>query len=83
MIALGLTDIGDRKKALKAVEEIAGVKNYSIEKMAKEIFDLSCRKIISAVNEMLSEINNKPVYTIQRNYLEKGKRINYPKWYMS
>jgi len=74
MIALGLTDIGDRKKALKAVEEIAGVKNYSIEKMAKEMFDLSCRKIISAVNEMLSEINNKPVYTIHEIF--EGKKIN-------
>ncbi|MBW2599862.1 MAG: hydantoinase/oxoprolinase family protein [Deltaproteobacteria bacterium] len=73
MIALGLTDIGDREKALKAVGEIAGVKNYSIEEMAKEMFDLACRKIISAVNEMLREINNKPVYTVHEIF--EGKKI--------
>ncbi|MBW2631975.1 MAG: hydantoinase/oxoprolinase family protein [Deltaproteobacteria bacterium] len=74
MIALGLTDIGDREKALKAVKEIAGHKDYSIEEMAKEMFDLACRKIISAVNEMLSEINNKPVYTVHEIF--EGKKIN-------
>ncbi|MBW2559018.1 MAG: hydantoinase/oxoprolinase family protein [Deltaproteobacteria bacterium] len=73
MIALGLTDIGDRGKALKAVEEIAGVKNCSIEEMAKEMFDLVCRKITSAVNEMLLEINNKPVYTVHEIF--EGKKI--------
>ncbi|MCD6486722.1 MAG: hydantoinase/oxoprolinase family protein [Syntrophobacterales bacterium] len=74
MIALSLTNIGDRGKALKAVEEIAGIKNCSIEEMAKEMFDLACRKIISAVNEMLSEINNKPVYTVHEIF--EGKKIN-------
>ncbi|MEA1970322.1 MAG: hydantoinase/oxoprolinase family protein [Thermodesulfobacteriota bacterium] len=74
MIALGLTNIGDLDKALKAVKEIAGVKNYSIEEMAKEMFDLACRKIISAVNEMLREINNKPVYTVHEIF--EGKKIN-------
>ncbi len=73
MIALGLTDIGDRQKALKAVEEIARVKNYSIEEMAKEMFDLACCKIISAVNEMLRDINNKPVYTVHEIF--EGKKI--------
>jgi len=74
MIALGLTDIGDREKALKAVEKMAGVKNYSIEEMAKEMFDLACRKIISAVDEMLREINDKPVYTVHEIF--EGKKIN-------
>ncbi|MBW2595867.1 MAG: hydantoinase/oxoprolinase family protein [Deltaproteobacteria bacterium] len=73
MIALGLTNIGNLDKALKAVKEIAGVKNYSIEEMAKEMFDLVCRKIISAVNEMLREINNKPVYTVHEIF--EGKKI--------
>jgi N-methylhydantoinase A len=73
MIALGLTDIGDRQRALKSVERIAGVKNYSIEEMAKEMLDLACRKIISAVNEMLRDINNKPVYTVHEIF--EGKKI--------
>ncbi|MEA2013994.1 MAG: hydantoinase/oxoprolinase family protein, partial [Thermodesulfobacteriota bacterium] len=73
MIALGLTDIGDRGKALKAIEKIADVKNYSIEEMAKEMFDLACHKIISAVNKMLLEINNKPVYTVHEIF--EGKKI--------
>ncbi len=73
MIALGLTDIGNREKALKAMGEIADVKHCSIEETAKEIFDLACREIISAVTEMLREINNKPVYTIHE--ILEGKKI--------
>ncbi|HOO90385.1 MAG TPA: hydantoinase/oxoprolinase family protein [Syntrophales bacterium] len=73
MIALGLTDIGDREKAFRAVKEIADVKNCSIEEMAKEIFELACGKIIAAVNEMLRDINNKPVYTVHEIF--EGKKI--------
>ena len=74
MIVLGLTDIGDRGKAIKAIQEIADRANHPLDEMAQEIFDLTCRTILSAVREMISEINNKPVYTVHEIF--EGKRIS-------
>ncbi|MDD5722213.1 MAG: hydantoinase/oxoprolinase family protein [Syntrophales bacterium] len=73
MILLGLTDIGDREKALKAIQEVAGYLNRSLDEAAQEVFGLTCRKIISAVREMLGEVNDKPVYTVHE--ILKGKKI--------
>ena len=73
MIALDLTDIGDREKAIAAVRTIAEAQNCSVEEMAKNIFDLACREIIAAINDMLREINNKPVYTVHE--ILEGKKI--------
>jgi N-methylhydantoinase A len=64
MIILGLTDIGDKQMAEIAVGTIADKMRVSVPEAAQTIFDLSCRKIADAVNEMIEEINNKPVYTI-------------------
>ena len=73
MIVLGLTDIGDREKALKAIQEIADRANRSLDETAQEIFDLACRKILSTAGEMLREINDKPVYTVHE--ILEGKKI--------
>ncbi|MBW2561099.1 MAG: hydantoinase/oxoprolinase family protein, partial [Deltaproteobacteria bacterium] len=73
LIVLGLTEIGDREKAIKAVQKIADRANLPLDKAAQEIFDFACRTILSAVREMLGEINNKPVYTVHEIF--EGKRI--------
>ena len=73
MIVLGLTNIGDRGKAINAVQEIADRTNLPLDETAQGIFDFTCGKIGSAVREMLEEINNKPVYTVHEIF--EGKRI--------
>jgi len=73
LILLGRTDIGDKGKALKAIREIAAQAHRSPEQVAQEICDLACRTIVSAVREMLQEINNKPVYTVHE--ILEGKKI--------
>ena len=73
MIALGLTDIGDRQKALEAIQGVADRGTLSRDETAQEIFSLTCRKIVSAAGEMLDEINDKPVYTVHE--IIEGKQI--------
>lgn len=74
MIVLGLTAIGDRAKAEAAVAEIAGKMHSSVPETAGAIFEKTCRDIASTVHEMITEINNKPVYTIHE--LLEGKKLN-------
>jgi len=64
MIILGLTDIGDSQMAEAAVGRLAEKIGTSIEDTSKMIFDKACRLIADAVQDMIEEINNKPVYTI-------------------
>ena len=73
MIVLGLTDIGDRSKAEEAVSEIAGKMNTTVPEAARLIFEKTCQGVASAVNAMIDEINNKPVYTIHE--LLEGKKL--------
>jgi len=74
MIVLGLTDIGDRGKATTAIQGIADRANSPLDQTAQEIFELACGTILSAVREMLGEINNKPVYTVHEIF--EGKRVS-------
>ena len=80
LILLGRADIGDKEKAIKAIREIAAQAHRSPEHMAEEICDLASRTIVSAVREMLEEINNKPVYTIHE--ILEGKKIVPSKFYI-
>ncbi len=73
MIVLGLTEIGDRVKAEQAVAEIAGKMKTSIPEAARAIFEKTCLGIAKAVNDLIDEINNKPVYTIHE--LLEGKKL--------
>ncbi|NPV04737.1 MAG: hydantoinase/oxoprolinase family protein [Syntrophaceae bacterium] len=73
MIVLGLTRIGDAAKAQTAVAEIAGKLNLPVAEAARAIFEKTCRDIASAVDAMVEEVNNKPVYTIHE--LLEGKTL--------
>ena len=71
MIILGMTSIGDKEKATKAVLDIAQKMKVSVTESAQSIVDHTCRQIVSHVNDMIEEINNKPVYTIHEMLDEK------------
>ncbi len=74
LIVLGLADIGDKTKALRAMESLATTLQQTPEQVAKEIVDSMCASIATKVTQMVSEVNSKPVYTIHE--LLEGKTLN-------
>jgi len=73
MIVLGLTDIGERSKAEKAMAPIAASLSCSPERAAQRIFDEACRIVADEVKRIIEEINNQPVYTIHE--MLEGKQL--------
>jgi N-methylhydantoinase A/oxoprolinase/acetone carboxylase beta subunit len=73
MIVLGLTNIGDSRRAAEAIGRLARSMNVPLHEAAERIFQGTCLRITSAVEDMLGEINNKPVYTIHE--MLEGKKI--------
>ena len=54
----------DRDRSIKGVEAIAKRLDLTVEEAATEIFDTTCRRILSEVRRMIDRINSKPVYTV-------------------
>jgi N-methylhydantoinase A len=73
MIVLGLTDIGEKEKAEKAIEGIAESMNVPLHDAAETIFHSACETITSSVRDMIDEINNAPVYTVHEMF--EGEKI--------
>ena len=73
MIVQGIVDIGDKNKASAAVAAIANKLDTSIPDAARQIIEKMASMIAESVTETLTEINNKPVYTIHE--LLEGKTI--------
>jgi len=73
MIALGLTDIGDKDAAEEAIKGIAEKWARSVMDTAKAIYEETCLGIAMQVTDMIKKINDKPVYTIHE--LLEGKQL--------
>jgi N-methylhydantoinase A/oxoprolinase/acetone carboxylase beta subunit len=73
MIALGLIKEGDRAKALEAIKTIGDQLDLSVEDTAGKILNIMGDKIKNKVDELLFEINSRPVYTIKE--LLYGKKL--------
>ena len=73
MIVLGLTDIGERAGAEKALTPLAKSLSCSLEQAAQRIYDEACRMIVDEVGRVIEEINNQPVYTIHE--MLEGKQL--------
>ncbi|MBN2284356.1 MAG: hydantoinase/oxoprolinase family protein [Deltaproteobacteria bacterium] len=73
MIVLNLAEIGDREKAVAAIDGISHKTGLSMVETAQAIYDSACEKITAAVQAMIREINNEPVYTVHE--LLEGKTI--------
>ncbi|MBW1897767.1 MAG: hydantoinase/oxoprolinase family protein [Deltaproteobacteria bacterium] len=68
----------DRDKARKGLEPIASEMGISVEEAAQKIFDRACCLILKEADEMVDQINSKPVYTVhelQEGYHVKPKKI--------
>ena len=74
MIVLGLASLGNKQKAIDAVNNLAVQMNMDTLTMAKTIMNKTTAIITDNVNRIIAEINNKPVYTIHE--LLEGKIIN-------
>ncbi|HZX21822.1 MAG TPA: hydantoinase/oxoprolinase family protein, partial [Clostridia bacterium] len=65
MIALGDINEGDKEKAYEAMKILGKQLNLSVEDTAKAVLETMASIIKNKVNELLQEINSKPVYTIK------------------
>lgn len=72
MIVLGIIQ-GDKQKAIEAMETLGKKLNLSSDKTAKLVLETMAEMIKVKVDELLTEINSKPVYTIKE--LLYGKKI--------
>lgn len=74
LIVLGRATFGDKEKALHAIEGLATTLQQTPEQVATAIVDQMCASIADKVQQMISEANSKPVYTIHE--LLEGKVLN-------
>lgn len=73
LIALGLMEIGNRDKAIEAIQGLSQKLNLSLEDTAQKILDTMGDIIKGRVDALLVQINSKPVYTLKE--LLYGKKI--------
>ncbi len=73
MIVLGSLKEGDKEKANEAMKMLGEQLNLSIEDTAKIVLETMASIIKDKVDELLKELNSKPVYTIKE--LLHGKKI--------
>jgi len=64
LIVLGRMTEGKRQRARDGIAGVAARLNVSVEQAAGDIFDLACRQILEAADDMITAINSRPVYTI-------------------
>ncbi|MHB8138852.1 MAG: hydantoinase/oxoprolinase family protein [Smithellaceae bacterium] len=73
MIVEGIVVFGDKEKAWEAIAGIAKILHMSVPDAAHAIVEKMAAMIADSVRQILTEINNKPVYTIHE--LLEGKII--------
>jgi len=61
---LGMLDKADKKRAVKGISEIAKELDLSVEETSEKIIETCAKKITKGFNDLVWEINNKPVYTL-------------------
>ncbi|MCP4372297.1 MAG: hydantoinase/oxoprolinase family protein [Deltaproteobacteria bacterium] len=64
---------GDREKSVNGIKPMAKELGLSVEAAALEIFEFTCRKILSEAEKMIERINKKPVYTVHE--LQEGYKV--------
>lgn len=65
LFVLGKIANGDQEAARRGLQPIADALGLPLEEASQEIFDESCRMILTAAAAMIEEINSEPVYTVQ------------------
>ncbi|MDY0361109.1 MAG: hydantoinase/oxoprolinase family protein [Desulforegulaceae bacterium] len=64
LVFLGEINEGDFEKAKKGIKSISEKINIPMKETAEKIVDITAQYIVDSFNSMVSDINNKPVYTL-------------------
>ncbi len=72
MIWLGIMDGGNKNLSEEGLALLAQTLDISINETAKRIFRQTCETIVGVANQMVEQINRKPVYTVHE-FLEGYK----------
>ncbi|MBT8356392.1 MAG: hydantoinase/oxoprolinase family protein [Deltaproteobacteria bacterium] len=64
---------GNREKSVNGIKPMAKEMGLSVEQAALDIFEFTCRKILSEAEKMIQRINQKPVYTVHE--LQEGYKV--------
>ncbi|MCU0598853.1 MAG: hydantoinase/oxoprolinase family protein [Desulfobacterales bacterium] len=73
LFVLGKAGAGDRDRAAEGIKTIADELGVSVEEAARMVFDKTCLDIMASADDMVRQINKKPVYTIKE--LLKGHQV--------
>lgn len=73
LFVLNKGEDGDREKAVAGIRAIAEQLGESLEKAAQRIFDQLCRTILNEAEQLIADINAKPVYTVHE--LQEGHQV--------
>ncbi|MBT8350857.1 MAG: hydantoinase/oxoprolinase family protein, partial [Deltaproteobacteria bacterium] len=73
LFVLGKMKNGDREKSVNGIEPMAEEFGLSVEQAAMNIFEFTCRKILSEAEKMVERVNQKPVYTVHE--LQEGYKV--------
>jgi len=65
---------GSREKSIAGLTPLATQLGVSVNSLAAEIIDLSCKKILAAARRLIYQINRKPVYTVHE--LQEGYAVD-------
>ncbi len=76
----GIINHLDKSRSIEAIKLLAGKNGLTPENVAKDAISFSVKKIKDEITNILSEINQKPVYTIHE--MLKGKKIIPEKIYI-
>jgi N-methylhydantoinase A/oxoprolinase/acetone carboxylase beta subunit len=69
---------GDKEKSKNGLKPLAKTLGISLEALAHQIIEVTCKNILSAAQNLVDRINSKPVYTVhelQEGYLVRPKHI--------
>jgi N-methylhydantoinase A/oxoprolinase/acetone carboxylase beta subunit len=77
LFVLGMMEGGDRDASLRGLKPVAETLGLSVEAAASRIFDQVCRMILDQTEDMVSQINQKPVYTVHE--LRDGFQVKIKK----
>jgi N-methylhydantoinase A len=74
LFVMGKMENGDREKSIKGIAPLAAALNLTSEQAAEKIFSLTCQNILREAENMVTRLNQKPVYTIHE--LQEGYHLN-------
>jgi N-methylhydantoinase A/oxoprolinase/acetone carboxylase beta subunit len=77
---LGMTQYGDVDASIRGIRKLAGMWDLEADEMAEQAVAFALNRVKEAAFDLVSDINDKPVYTIYE--LLQGKKVDPSKIYL-